>query len=799
MSDEDRHEDWQISNQAEFSAGQDSNTGEGDPIVPPWNAPRPNFSHRVFGEPTAVWSYRNAAGELLYYIARYDPPNNRKQFIPHTFLEKGSWQQKAWPRLRPLFGLDRLEARSNDPVLIIEGEKAAVGLDGCGGAAALLPSHVCITSSGGAEAAQASDWSRLAGRDVVIWPDADKPGADYAKDVARLALDAGARSVRTVDVSDLPDGFDLGDEIPSDLDIEARVREARECGRYISLGPFIMDPVQGLSVEIERNGVVETHFVSGSFEVLGRVRTANGQHWARLLRWCDEDQRSHNLAIPDADLHGDAKALAAILAGQGLKVSTGKGRQHLAHYLNGVRCDRRLTLVDRTGWHEIDGQRGFVLPERAIGIDTNALVLNSRGESPYDVRGTLKDWQSGVGRLVCGHTRLMFAISTALAGTMLWLVDQEGGGFHFFGDSSTGKTTIAAAAASVWGRGSSPGFMRSWRSTANAVEAAAAAHNDTALVLDEIGLVDAREAAAAVYQLAAGVGKSRMSKDLSIRPTLTWLTTVLSTGELRLTDKLRENGQRPMAGQCIRLVDVPADAGQGFGVFSHPGVTGSAKDLADHIKLAARTHYGTAGPAFLERVLKAGLEEVKDALEAAIAKFRADHVPKEADGQVQRAADRFGLVAATGELASEFGILPWPRGSAYTAASVCFRAWLDRRGGIEPAEAREMIAGVRHFIEAHGESRFADLNAALLNSRPVVNRTGFRQGSGEAEEWWCLPETWKEEVCAGLDPTQTARVLAERGMLIPGSDGFTTVKRVWGRPTRVYVVTAKIFAGEAYE
>jgi putative DNA primase/helicase len=799
MNGNDRGYDQWASSRAEFDGDRNNKTREHNPIVPPPYAPDPNFSHPIFGQPTAVWPYRTEAGELFSYVARYDPPNDRKQFVPYTYHVKDGWRRKAPPTPRLLFGLDKLKARPSDPILIVEGEKAAVGLDGHGGAAALLPSHVCITSLGGAQSPEYTDWLPVADRDVVIWPDADEAGADYATVVARLALDAGARSVRIVDVSDLPDGFDLGDDISPDLDIVGRIQNAVESGRYISFGPFTMDPVRGLSVEIEKDGKVETHFVSGAFKVLGRVRTPDGEQWARLLRWCDEDKRVHTMAIPDAELHGDAKALAALLATRGLKVSTGKGRPHLAHYLNSVRCDRRLTLVDRTGWHEIDGQRVFVLPGRTIGLIANSVVFNSRQESPYDTRGTLEDWQDGVGRLVCDHTRPTFAVSAALAAPMLRIVDQEGGGFHFHGDSSTGKSAAAAAAASVWGRGSLPGFMDTWRATANAIEGTAAAHNDTPLVLDEIGLVDAREAAASAYQLAAGVGKGRMARDRSMLPALTWSTMVLSTGEIRLADKLRENGQRPMAGQAIRLADIPADAGRSFGAFDHPGPTGNAKDLADEVKLAARTHYGTAGLAFLERALKAGLDEVREALSAAIAKFRAEHVSTGADGQVQRAADRFGLVAASGELACEFGIVPWPRGSAYTAASVCFRAWLDRRGGMEPSEVRDMIAHVRYFVEAHGESRFVALDVDSLNPRPVINRAGFRQGSGETEEWWCLPETWKGEVCAGLDPTQTARVLADREMLIPGTDSFAAVRRVEGRPLRVYVLTSKILAGEAKE
>jgi uncharacterized protein (DUF927 family) len=419
------------------------------------------------------------------------------------------------------------------------------------------------------------------------------------------------------------------------------------------------------------------------------------------------------------------------------------------------------------------------------------------GSTPYEARGSLEDWQKGIGRLVRGHPRLTLAVSTAFAGMLLKPANLEGGGLNLYGASSIGKSTAAEAAASVHGRGGSPGFVRSWRATANALEGAAALHNDTLLVLDELGVVEAREAAAAAYQLAAGTGKGRSARDGSLRSPLTWRTVVLSTGEIRLADKLRESNQRAMAGQAVRLIDIPADAGRGFGVFDDAGESESAKDLANEIKQEARSHYGTAGPAFVERLIAHGLEEVKAAVTAVIAKFRADVVPAEADGQVQRAADRLGLIAAAGELAREFGMVPWPDGQAYTAAAVCFTAWLDERGGAGAAEVEEAIARVRRFIEAHGESRFEEVGREISASRPIINRAGFRRGSGEKEEWWVLPENWKMEVCSGLDPTRTARILADRGMLVRGTDGFASVKKVEGRATRVYDLTSKILAGGA--
>ena len=37
---------------------------------------------------------------------------------------------------------------------------------------------------------------------------------------------------------------------------------------------------------------------------------------------------------------------------------------------------------------------------------------------------------------------------------------------------------------------------------------------------------------------------------------------MLSTGEVRVADKLVESGQRARAGQQVRLIDIPAEAGQ---------------------------------------------------------------------------------------------------------------------------------------------------------------------------------------------------------------------------------------------
>ncbi len=760
--------------------------------------------HRKHGRPSAIWSYRNTDGSILAYVARYEPRGETKQIIPWTPTSETAdqWQPKAPPAPRPLFNLDQLAARPDAPVLIVEGEKAAVGLDGRGGAAALLPGYVVTTSMSGAKAAGKTDWSPLVGYHVIIWPDADEPGALYAQAVAILALEAGAASVRVVDVADLPDGFDLGDPLPEGLDVEARLDAARlmeppppEAGEErssISFGPFRMR-CEGL--HILRDGQ-EPEWISAPFEVLGRGRDPHGNGWGRLLHWRDEDDRPHQHFVPDATLHGEPAALAAELARGGLTISTKPiARRDLAAYLNQVRVDQRVTLTSHTGWHMIHGCPVFVLPAEAIGSAGGEKVILQHAEgSPYESRGTLEEWRESIGALVADHRRLVLMCSVAFAGPLLDLIGVEGGGIHLYGNSSTGKTTSIAPAASVWGKGASPGFILPWRQTANAFEVTAARHTDSLLVFDEVGVADARAIATSVYQITAGAGKGRLNRDATLRARSVWRVMLISTGEVPVAAKIaEESGRSPHAGQLVRMLDIPADAGRGYGVFDHPGPASDPGALSDAIKRAAAENYGTAGPAFVSRLLEEGVEGVVEVVLAMIDSFVAAQTPPNADGQVQRAAKRFGLIGAAGELAREWGLVPWREGAALEAAADAYRDWIAARGGVTSAESEAQIAQVRRFIEQFGESRF-DPMPAEPDTRPAPNRAGWRRDNGEAREWLILPEAWKNEVCKGLDSKATARLLSDRGML-RRSDTGGTLQRCERTPhgiKRVYVLSLRI-------
>jgi putative DNA primase/helicase len=146
--------------------------------------------------------------------------------------------------------------------------------------------------------------------------------------------------------------------------------------------------------------------------------------------------------------------------------------------------------------------------------------------------------------------------------------------------------------------------------------------------------------------------------------------------------------------------------------------------------------------------------------------FMKEHVPENASGQVQRVAMRFALVAAGGNLATSMGITGWPEGEPINAAVCCFKDWLAAWGGVGNKEVETALSQVRHFLELHGESRFTAWDGN--GERPTINRAGFRRVNEAGEtEFYVLPEAFKSDLCAGLDPSFVAKLLIKRGLLIP--------------------------------
>jgi putative DNA primase/helicase len=207
---------YRLSNKAGKPRGTASNS-PGQIIMPvPSHAPAPPgiIRRQVAGSwdtrtVAARWAYRNEQGQILGYVCRFNLPDGDKEVVPQVYGEadgKACWQWKAFPVPRPLYGLDRLAASTTDDlVLVCEGEKTADA------ARRLLKDAVAVTWPGGSKAVNKADFRPLAGKTVIIWPDADRCGYEAATEVARALEKIGTPANIVLPPEGLKAGWDLAD------------------------------------------------------------------------------------------------------------------------------------------------------------------------------------------------------------------------------------------------------------------------------------------------------------------------------------------------------------------------------------------------------------------------------------------------------------------------------------------------------------------------------------------------------------------------------------------------------------
>lgn len=148
---------------------------EWQPLLPvPEDAPAPPKAHLKRGLPEATWTYRDREGRVLGLVYRFRTSDGGKEVLPCSYAEHAQtrareWRWIAFPQPRPLYGLPQLDERS---VLIVEGEKCADAASAALTGDERSPLAV-LTWPGGSKAVDKADWSPLAGRNVLIWPDCD--------------------------------------------------------------------------------------------------------------------------------------------------------------------------------------------------------------------------------------------------------------------------------------------------------------------------------------------------------------------------------------------------------------------------------------------------------------------------------------------------------------------------------------------------------------------------------------------------------------------------------------------------
>lgn len=255
----------------------------------PDDPPKPPAAHYYRGQPDAVYTYLSQQGQPLGYVCRFTKSEGGKETIPLTWCQEvdtgqEGWHWKAFAEPRPLYGLDKLAARPEASVLLVEGEK-------CADAAAVeLPDWVCMTWPGGSKAVKKADWLALRGRKVILWPDCDaladkdgklypevkQPGVAAMAAIADqlLALGCNVSWLRIPKPGEKPSGWDVADAIADGLrgaDLAAYVRDKAVV--YAKKSPPISPPRASESSKKTRENLeVIIDQTDGLEELTGSVR-----------------------------------------------------------------------------------------------------------------------------------------------------------------------------------------------------------------------------------------------------------------------------------------------------------------------------------------------------------------------------------------------------------------------------------------------------------------------------------------------------------------------------------------------
>jgi hypothetical protein len=343
---------------------------------------------------------------------------------------------------------------------------------------------------------------------------------------------------------------------------------------------------------------------------------------------------------------------------------------------------RRFVMVGAPGWYE----DAIVTPLRQYGGTKKILIDPDAGAhlARYTKGpGSLKGWRKTVGRLAKKSTGLRLSIAAPLAAPLLRQLSMDSFALNLFAPTSTGKSSLLCAAASVPGLNNKESGLPKWSESEAAIEQLAIGHRDGLYPLDESGdqggKVKPHEKAKKLAFLFSRNRARTLDKTYQKKINLTvrdFRVVVLSTSEFALKTIAEVAGHARFGGEEVRLIDVPVTEPGSVGVFDgvkvpsgrDPGEFGRL--LADNLRRDAEINQGFAMDAFLKKFMRNP--------EAALAKIKhymGDFTAKVSltleSGPDQRICANFSLMYAAAALGIEYGILPWKKEATRAAIEKC--------------------------------------------------------------------------------------------------------------------------------
>ncbi len=310
-----------------------------------------------------------------------------------------------------------------------------------------------------------------------------------------------------------------------------------------------------------------------------------------------QKQQVYSNLIAGLETVTNAKSILS-LAGNGISVTSGKRAQNLVDYLTDVMDKNYDRIPEQKGASRLGWSKEGFIPYTDDLIYDGGANYQQAFDAVYYPKGTMEAWLEEALEMRTYSLTGRIVLAASFASVLIEPLGILPFFVHLWSMASgTGKSVAQMLAASVWGNPViGEAFFPTFKGTATAMELKAGFLNSIPLFLDELQLTKDKRGNVIfnVYELAAGTGKSRATKELGLAQTPTWRNCFITSGESPIV--LENDG----AGAMNRVIEIECTANN--------VVITNGRRTAN----AVRENYGHAGRVFVGHLEKD--EGIKKAL-----------------------------------------------------------------------------------------------------------------------------------------------------------------------------------------
>jgi uncharacterized protein (DUF927 family) len=399
--------------------------------------------------------------------------------------------------------------------------------------------------------------------------------------------------------------------------------------------------------------------------------------------------------------------------------------------------------------------------------------------------GSYQEWKDNIASEVVKYPFPAFALIYAFSSYLMQIIELSTTFMHIYGHSSRGKTLLLQLATSVHANATDPNmgessYIAKWNTTTAGLESIARLFDGSIGVFDELHMCDDKQFSNAIYTICSGSSKTRATANGKAQKKYEWKFLALSSGEQSGFEKLSGyNIADATTGKAIRFIDIAVPKQMFTDYDGNELGSEEANNLATKLKEECSLNFGHAGRDFVQNLLNLGSsqEELKALIEQDMKrmfdKLTADLTLKNEERRIMRT---FAMIAAAGNFAVMFDILPMTEDQVFSAVSLVRDIWLKEMAHFhnQKAKSEDTAFVLKKWIDKNMSKFYA-----LTDPTPKNNCKGYYKllAHGVKNNVYLLTSESFQEVFSNHKINDVCAELASKNILTPVYDEDGNVKR----------------------